>query len=404
MANINTEKLKLMEDEMNRFEAEIALPVLPPPPPPARPVIGANTYSQVQRRLEEQQTGPGPGPVMQHMQLVPPFQSIPPPPPPPPMLIPHQVQRGQPVRHQMRPMQMGPPPGPPVMMPGPPHSHPMGFMAPHPMNIGMNMNMNMGMNRPGPPFMGPPMSMDGMGPPGMMPPQPQMMPMPPQGPPQSPVVSATPLIYNPKNLTGHIIMPTEPPVEARVPELDKKSAEVASSVPASGVGNKKQVSREKPTESNSRARELIEKTKTTSTVTVGPVAVDDAASTPASGKKKEKKGKKIIRMAGGQTWEDNSLQEWEEDDFRIFCGDLGNDVTDEILVRAFSKYSSFMKAKVVRDKRTNKTKGFGFVSFKDPQDFIKAMKEMNGVYTYCCVQVSAKQAKRMSRTMKFFCV
>lgn len=66
------------------------------------------------------------------------------------------------------------------------------------------------------------------------------------------------------------------------------------------------------------------------------------------------------------------------DDFRIFCGDLGNDVTDEVLIRAFNKYNSFLKAKVVRDKRTNKTKGFGFVSFKDPQDFIKAMKEMNG--------------------------
>lgn len=51
-----------------------------------------------------------------------------------------------------------------------------------------------------------------------------------------------------------------------------------------------------------------------------------------------------------------------------------------MLVRVFGKYPSFQKAKVVRDKRTNKTKGFGFVSFKDPQDFIKAMKEMNGKF------------------------
>lgn len=51
-----------------------------------------------------------------------------------------------------------------------------------------------------------------------------------------------------------------------------------------------------------------------------------------------------------------------------------------MLVRVFGKYPSFQRAKVVRDKRTNKTKGFGFVSFKDPQDFIKAMKEMNGKY------------------------
>lgn len=51
-----------------------------------------------------------------------------------------------------------------------------------------------------------------------------------------------------------------------------------------------------------------------------------------------------------------------------------------MLVRVFGKYPSFQKAKVVRDKRTNKTKGFGFVSFKDPQDFIRAMKEMNGEF------------------------
>lgn len=53
-----------------------------------------------------------------------------------------------------------------------------------------------------------------------------------------------------------------------------------------------------------------------------------------------------------------------------------------MLVRVFGKYSSFQRAKVVRDKRTNKTKGFGFVSFKDPQDFIKAMKEMNGRFFF----------------------
>lgn len=66
------------------------------------------------------------------------------------------------------------------------------------------------------------------------------------------------------------------------------------------------------------------------------------------------------------------------DDFRIFCGDLGNEVTDESLTRAFSKYPSFLKAKIIRDKKSSKSKGYGFVSFKDPNDFIKAMREMNG--------------------------
>jgi hypothetical protein len=106
----------------------------------------------------------------------------------------------------------------------------------------------------------------------------------------------------------------------------------------------------------------------------------DAKKRPAKTSDKPKKVKKFIRAAGGQTWEDETLQEWEKDDFRIFCGDLGNDVNNEILSRAFGKYPSFLKSKVVRDKRTNKTKGYGFVSFKDPTDFIRAMREMNGKY------------------------
>jgi len=96
--------------------------------------------------------------------------------------------------------------------------------------------------------------------------------------------------------------------------------------------------------------------------------------------KKIKKSKKIVRTGGGQIWEDPSLKEWDVNDFRIFCGDLGNDVTDEVLQRTFGRYPSFQKAKVIRDKKSNKTKGFGFVSFRDPADFTKAMREMNGKY------------------------
>ncbi|CAH1174196.1 unnamed protein product [Phaedon cochleariae] len=101
---------------------------------------------------------------------------------------------------------------------------------------------------------------------------------------------------------------------------------------------------------------------------------------PEDYKRRGSKNRKLMRVAGGQTWEDNSLSDWQEDDFRIFCGDLGNDVTDELLTRTFNKYPSFQKAKVIREKRTNKSKGYGFVSFKDPADFTKAMKEVNGRY------------------------
>lgn len=95
---------------------------------------------------------------------------------------------------------------------------------------------------------------------------------------------------------------------------------------------------------------------------------------------KVKKPKKFIRAAGGTIWEDPSLAEWDPDDYRVFCGDLGNDVTDEMLTETFQKYPSFVKAKVVRDKRTNKSKGYGFISFKDAQDYARASKDWNGKY------------------------
>jgi len=94
----------------------------------------------------------------------------------------------------------------------------------------------------------------------------------------------------------------------------------------------------------------------------------------------KKKRKKVLRTAAGETWEDPSMQEWADNDHRIFVGDLGNDVTDEVLSKAFSHYKSFSKAKVVRDKRTTKSKGFGFVSFLDAEDYVHALMNMNGKY------------------------
>ncbi|KAI8978562.1 hypothetical protein BDB01DRAFT_799228 [Pilobolus umbonatus] len=102
-------------------------------------------------------------------------------------------------------------------------------------------------------------------------------------------------------------------------------------------------------------------------------------STAQNDKKKGKK-KPVVRAAGGEVWEDNTLVDWDENDYRLFAGDLGNEVTEELLFKAFSKYPSLIRTRVVRDNRTMKSKGFGFISFKDPDDFVKAWREMNGKY------------------------
>lgn len=68
----------------------------------------------------------------------------------------------------------------------------------------------------------------------------------------------------------------------------------------------------------------------------------------------------VPRAAAGQKWYDATLTEWPENDFRIFVGDMGNEVNDDILTKAFTKYATFQKAKIVRDKHSNKSKGMLF--------------------------------------------
>lgn len=105
-----------------------------------------------------------------------------------------------------------------------------------------------------------------------------------------------------------------------------------------------------------------------------------ASSNPSTFQDIKKEQVRIIRSGGGQIWEDATLNDWDPKDFRIFVGDLGRDVSDDALTRAFQKYPSMQKARIVRDRKTLRTKGYGFVSFSDPTDFVKAMKEMNGKF------------------------
>ena len=89
-----------------------------------------------------------------------------------------------------------------------------------------------------------------------------------------------------------------------------------------------------------------------------------------------KRKKKVMRKEGEQKWVDPTLEEWPDNDYRIFCCDLGNEVNDDVLSNAFKKYPSFYKARVVKDKKTLKSKGFGFVSLMNQDDYIRAMREM----------------------------
>ena len=105
-------------------------------------------------------------------------------------------------------------------------------------------------------------------------------------------------------------------------------------------------------------------------------------STTAGGKKTivTEKTPTVVRQGGGQTWQDSSLLEWDPSHHRLFVGNLAGEVTDDSLLKAFSKYPSVQKARVVRDKRTTKSKGYGFVAFSDSDEYFSAFREMQGKY------------------------
>ncbi|KAJ1738951.1 E3 ubiquitin-protein ligase pub1 [Coemansia sp. RSA 1085] len=64
--------------------------------------------------------------------------------------------------------------------------------------------------------------------------------------------------------------------------------------------------------------------------------------------------------------------------FPIFVGDLSSEVNDQVLAKAFSIFPSMSDARVMWDMTSGKSRGYGFVSFRDRADAEKAVSQMNG--------------------------
>lgn len=65
---------------------------------------------------------------------------------------------------------------------------------------------------------------------------------------------------------------------------------------------------------------------------------------------------------------------------KLFVGSLGWDVTTEDLVEAFQVYGELdlAETKVITDRETGKSRGFGFVKYLDPSKAEEALNNMNG--------------------------
>lgn len=62
---------------------------------------------------------------------------------------------------------------------------------------------------------------------------------------------------------------------------------------------------------------------------------------------------------------------------RLFVGGLPWDLTDAQFADVFAKAGKVVSARVIVDKFTQKSKGFGFVEFATDEEADKAVKELN---------------------------
>jgi len=62
----------------------------------------------------------------------------------------------------------------------------------------------------------------------------------------------------------------------------------------------------------------------------------------------------------------------------IYVSNLGYSLQDEDLSKLFGEYGNVSSAKVIMDKFTSRSKGFGFVEMPDKQSAETAVKELDG--------------------------
>jgi RNA recognition motif-containing protein len=75
---------------------------------------------------------------------------------------------------------------------------------------------------------------------------------------------------------------------------------------------------------------------------------------------------------------DRAFQEKREL-MNIYCGNLGYDLSEDELKAAFEAYGEVESARVISDRDTGRSKGFGFVEMPDKSQALAAINGLNGV-------------------------
>jgi RNA recognition motif-containing protein len=63
---------------------------------------------------------------------------------------------------------------------------------------------------------------------------------------------------------------------------------------------------------------------------------------------------------------------------KLFVGNITTKVTEEDLKNIFAHYGDVIEVRIVVDKYTRESRGFGYVTMGDPESGISAIKKLNG--------------------------
>ena len=91
-------------------------------------------------------------------------------------------------------------------------------------------------------------------------------------------------------------------------------------------------------------------------------------------------GRKIFDTEIRVNWAYQGTQNKEDTTghFHVFVGDLSPEVSDEVLAKAFAAFGSMSDARVMWDMNSGKSRGYGFLAFRDKTDAEQAIATMNG--------------------------
>jgi nucleolysin TIA-1/TIAR len=91
-------------------------------------------------------------------------------------------------------------------------------------------------------------------------------------------------------------------------------------------------------------------------------------------------GRKIFDTEIRVNWayQGNQNKEDTTNHFHVFVGDLSPEVNDEVLRKAFGAFGTLSDARVMWDMNSGKSRGYGFLAFRDRTDAEQAIATMNG--------------------------